>query len=233
MNYGVLGILSIGFVLGLKHAIEADHLAAVSTIVADRRSIWASALVGASWGIGHTITLLIVASLAIVFKFSISPALEGKLEGFVGVMLVVLGLNALRKLFKNDKIHAHTHVHGERKHVHIHTHKNDENAEKLSHHLVKNSPRSILIGMVHGLAGSAALMLLIVPTINSPALALMYIAIFGIGSIGGMMLMSILMSLPIHFTAGRFDSFNKVLLCLAGVFSLGLGISIVYERFYA
>ena len=87
--------------------------------------------------------------------------------------------------------------------------------------------------MVHGLAGSAALMLLVVPTISSPAIALLYIIIFGIGSIGGMMAMSFLIGLPFHFTAGRFDVLNRGIRMIAGIFSLGLGVSIIYEKLIA
>ena len=152
-----------------------------------------------------------------------------ELEAIVGVMLILLGINALRKLFSTDKIHVHAHEHGEREHVHIHSH----SAAKVetSHH--RFSPRSILIGMVHGLAGSAALMFFILPTIKSPFVALAYILIFGIGSIGGMIAMSFLIGLPIHFTANRFDFFNKGIRLCAGVFSLGLGALIVYQKLVA
>jgi sulfite exporter TauE/SafE len=143
-------------------------------------------------------------------------------------MLIVLGINALRKLFTAQIVHVHKHEHGEREHVHIHTH-NKRRAE--SHH--RFSFRSILIGMVHGLAGSAALMLFIVPTIGSPLLALSYILVFGIGSIGGMMAMSLLIGLPMHFTVNRFAVLNKGLRLVAGCFSLILGGFIVYEKVVA
>ncbi len=147
-----------------------------------------ASLVGGMWGIGHTISLFAVGAAVIFLKLQISDSVETRLEAIVGGMLVLLGLNALRKLFTSEKIHIHTHEHGEREHVHIHTHARDR--AEASHH--RFSARSIAIGMVHGLAGSAALMLLVVPTISSPALALLYILIFGIGSIGGMMAMSLL-----------------------------------------
>jgi sulfite exporter TauE/SafE len=181
------------------------------------------------WGVGHTISLFAVGALVIFLKLQISDFVEMKLEALVGGMLVLLGLNALRKLFTAEKIHVHAHEHGEREHVHIHSHA-PEQAET-SHH--RFSPRSIAIGMVHGLAGSAALMLLVVPTIASPAVALLYILIFGIGSIGGMMAMSFLIGLPMHFTAGRFTLLNKGIRLAAGVFSLGLGALIVYEKLVA
>jgi sulfite exporter TauE/SafE len=222
-------VLVIGFVLGLQHAIEADHLAAVSTIVAEKKGLFTASLVGGMWGIGHTVSLFAVGALVVFLKLQISSSVETKLEAIVGGMLILLGLNALRKLFSAEKIHVHTHEHGSREHLHIHAH-GKEPAEA-SHH--RFSPRSVLIGMVHGLAGSAALMLLVVPTIASPSLALLYILIFGIGSIGGMMAMSFLIGLPLHFTANRFGFLNKGIRLAAGVFSLGLGAAIVYEKLVA
>jgi sulfite exporter TauE/SafE len=219
-------VLLIGFVLGLQHAIEADHLAAVSTIVSEKKSLLTASLVGGMWGGGQTISLLIVGAVVIFLKLQISESVEAKLEAIVGAMLIVLGLNALRKLFSGNKIHVHAHEHGTREHIHIHSHSPVVAAD--SHH--RFSPRSIVIGMVHGLAGSAALMLLVVPTIGSPLVALAYILIFGIGSIGGMMAMSFLIGLPIHFTANKFDFLNKGIRVFAGLFSLGLGGWIVYEN---
>jgi sulfite exporter TauE/SafE len=219
-------VLLIGFMLGLQHAIEGDHLAAVSTIVSEKKNLWTASLVGGMWGIGHTISLFVVGALVIFLKLQISGSVETKLEAIVGGMLILLGLNALRKLFSAEKIHVHVHEHGEREHAHIHSHSPAK--PETSHH--RFSPRSILIGMVHGLAGSAALMLLVVPTIESPWIALAYILIFGIGSIGGMMAMSFLIGLPIHFTANRFDFLNKGIRLCAGAFSLGLGAIIVYEK---
>ncbi|HEV8593245.1 MAG TPA: hypothetical protein VGQ55_14160 [Pyrinomonadaceae bacterium] len=222
-----LAVLGIGFVLGLQHAIEADHLAAVSTIVSEKRNLWTASIVGGLWGVGHTISLFVVGALVILLKLQISGTVEARLEAIVGVMLVVLGLNALRKLFSTH-VHAHVHQHGEREHVHFHTH--GEGAVE-SHH--RFSPRSILIGMVHGLAGSAALMFLILQQISSPILGLLYILIFGLGSIGGMMAMSFIIGLPFHFTANRFDVLNKGIRLCAGIFSLGLGSFIVFEKLAA
>jgi high-affinity nickel permease len=230
MNIGpdlsTFSILSIGFVLGLQHATEADHLAAVSTIVSEKKNLLTASLVGGLWGIGHTISLFAVGVLVIFLKLQISGVTESRLEACVGLMLVLLGLNALRKLFKASRVHLHAHEHDGHLHSHVHVHRKDAN--EASHHRL--SPRSVVIGMVHGLAGSAALMLLIVPTINSSAIALLYILIFGIGSIGGMMAMSFLLGLPFHFTAGRFDFLNRGNRLAAGLFSLTLGFSIIYEK---
>jgi sulfite exporter TauE/SafE len=220
-----LTVLLLGFLLGLQHAIEADHLAAVSAIVSEKKSLLTASLIGGLWGIGHTVSLFAVGVLVIVLKLQISETVEARLEAVVGVMLVLLGLNALRKLF-TSRVHVHVHQHGTREHLHFHTHDKEPAAD--SHH--RFSPRSIFIGMVHGLAGSAALMLLIVPTISSPVIALLYILIFGIGSIGGMMVMSFLIGLPFHFTANRFDFLHKGIRLCAGLFSLALGAFIFYEK---
>jgi sulfite exporter TauE/SafE len=228
-QFSTFSVLIIGFVLGLQHATEADHLAAVSTIVSEKKNLFTASLVGGLWGVGHTISLFVVGALVILLKFQISESLEATLEACVGAMLILLGLNALRKLFQASKVHLHSHEHDGHKHLHIHTHESGIN--ETSHHRL--SPRSVVIGMVHGLAGSAALMLLVVPTISSSTIALLYILIFGIGSIGGMMAMSFLIGLPFHFTAGRFDVLNRGIRLVAGIFSFSLGVSIVYEKLLA
>lgn len=223
-------ILGLGFLLGLKHATEADHLAAVSTIVTERRSLWSSAIVGGLWGLGHTISLLIAGIFVLLLNFQISEQTERMLEFFVGVMLVLLGLNVLRKLAQGGTLHFHTHEHGTREHAHPHLHEAGQADEPHTHHGLTFSPRALLIGMVHGMAGSAALMLLILPTIESRPLGLLYIAVFGIGSIGGMMLMSFLVGLPFTLTALRFNRFNLLLQSVAGLISVGLGLYIIYEK---
>lgn len=228
MELSVVSVIVFGFLIGLKHAVEVDHLAAVSTIVAERRSIFSSAIIGGFWGIGHTIALLVACSLVVFLKFQISESLEAKLEMLVGAMLILLGLNALRKLWKNERIHIHLHEHEGHQHTHIHVHQNEKAEE--THHFMKFSPRSIFIGMIHGLAGSAGLMLLILPTIKSPFFVLLYILMFGIGSIGGMMLVSLILGLPVYLTSGKFQRLNKLVLGIAGVFSFGLGALIIFEK---
>ena len=213
-------LLFFGFVLGLRHATEADHLAAVSTIVSERKSLFSAALVGGLWGVGHTIALFVVGLIVILLKLQISESVEAKLESVVGLMLVILGVNAVRKILSSKTIHAHTHDHSGHEHKHLHTHA-DETAEA-SHH--RFSPRSVVVGMIHGLAGSGALMFIILPLIESPVVALAYIVVFGIGSIGGMMLMSFLLGLPFHLTAGRFGALNTGIRWCSGIFSIGLGM---------
>ena len=223
-------ILGFGFLLGLKHATEADHLAAVSTIVTERRSLLSSAIIGGFWGLGHTISLFIAGIFVLFLDFQISERTERILEFGVGIMLFLLGLNVLRKLIQGGNLHFHAHAHGERAHAHPHIHGQHAADEPHTHHSFSFNPRALLIGMVHGLAGSAALMLLVIPTIESRLVGLIYIIIFGAGSIGGMMLMSFLVGLPFTLTALRFNRFNYLLQSIAGLISVVVGLFIIYEK---
>lgn len=227
---GTFGILGFGFLLGLKHATEADHLAAVSTIVSERKSLWSSAFVGGLWGLGHTISLFLAGIFVLILNFEINERTERILEFCVGIMLLLLGLNVLRKILQGGHLHFHTHEHGSREHVHPHLHEHGKTDEADTHHGFKFNPRSVIIGMIHGLAGSAGMMLLYLPTIETTSLKLIYIVIFGIGSIGGMMLMSFIVGLPFHFTAKNFNRLNYVLQAVAGFISVGLGLYIIYEK---
>jgi sulfite exporter TauE/SafE len=148
-------------------------------------------------------------------------------------MLLFLGLNVLRKLLRGDTLHFHTHEHGGHTHAHPHLHEHSHNEESNTHHGFSLSPRPLIVGLIHGLAGSAGLMLLILPTIHSRIVGLLYIIIFGVGSIGGMMLMSLLVSLPLHLTASRFNRINFMLRVIAGAFSVVLGLFIIYEKGFA
>lgn len=222
-----LGVLLIGLGIGLRHALDADHLAAVSTIVSERRKWFSSLLIGGLWGIGHTASLLLAGVAVILMQFQIEKY-EKPLEFCVALMLIGLGANVLYKLARGGRVHFHEHSHAG--HIHIHPHIHDDKPEpEHSHHGLKLGVRPLIIGMIHGLAGSAALMLAVLATIKSTAVAFAYIVIFGAGSIGGMMVMSLIMSLPIHLTAEHFTKTNLAVRALAGCFSLGFGLFMVYE----
>lgn len=230
-----LALLGTGFVFGLKHAMDADHLAAVSTIVSERKNWLSSSLIGGLWGVGHTASLLLAGIVVLFLKIPISERLESILECCVGLMLVALGINALVKLARGGKLHLHQHAHGGHTHVHPHLHEKaaaaKHTAQDESHHGYKIGKRPLWIGMVHGLAGSAALLMFgLITTIQSPLLGLLYILVFGVGSIGGMMLMSTLMSLPFHFTAHRFTQINWLARVVAGLFSIGFGLLMIWEK---
>lgn len=224
-----VSVLAIGLVVGLRHAMEADHIAAVSAIVSERKDFWSSSIVGGLWGVGHTISLLIAGVAVLLLQFQISPRLELSLEFCVAIMLIFLGANALRKLIRGGKIHMHEHEHGGHHHVHPHIHDNAPEPQEHTHHGFKMGVRPVLVGMIHGLAGSGALMLLILTEISSPVIGLLYILIFGAGSIGGMLLMSAFIGLPVHFTATNFSRINWTVRFLAGAFSLVFGLFMVYE----
>ncbi len=225
MSTSPLAVLGLGFVLGLRHALDVDHLAAVSTIVSERRSLWRSSLVGALWGLGHTASLLAVAVAVIGLHREIPPSVGRALELGVAAMLVALGLNLLRTVTRGDRLHAHAHTHAGRSHGHPHVHSRG----MIEHDHGPSRRRPFFVGLVHGLAGSAGLMLAVVATIPSPALALAYVAIFGFGSVGGMTIMSVLFALPALLTTGRFVGAERVLRVGAAVTSVVVGLAMAWE----
>jgi high-affinity nickel permease len=230
VGFQTFWILILGFGLGLKHAVEADHLAAVSTIVTERRSVWSASFVGGIWGIGHTLSLLLAALAIISLRIRISERVAQSLELCVAVMLVLLGANVVRKVLSGSVVHMHAHRHGSHQHVHLHMHSDrDSIGSNAAHHDLRFIARPLVVGMVHGLAGSAALMLIVLSTISSTVLSLLYIVLFGIGSVGGMMLMSACMSLPFRLMSSRFAHLQLAMHCFAGLISLGLGLLMAYE----
>jgi hypothetical protein len=220
-------VLGLGLVLGVKHAFDADHLAAISTIVSERKSILSSCVVGALWGLGHTVALLAAGVAIIVLHVEFAPKVALALEFAVAMMLVGLGGNVLRSLLLGGTLHLHPHQHGPRLHVHPHVHADTEAAVPDTHHGFRLRP--VLVGMVHGFAGSAALMLLVLATIPSPAAGVAYLIVFGLGSTGGMLCMSALLGVPFHLTANYFSRADFAVRTLAGLFSLGLGMLMAYR----
>ena len=224
MDKTLIATLLLGFVLGLRHALDADHVVAVSTMVSQYRSPFKAAVVGAYWGLGHTGTLLLVGVGVIVFKLAIPPRLALGMEFLVGVVLFALGIQTLAR-FRAEK-HTHTHQHGELVHSHEHVHPHEQ--EEAQHHPVPQH-RSLFLGMIHGLAGSAALMLLVLGTISSPMAGLGYILIFGIGSIGGMVIISTLIGLPLALSSQRFSPVNDWIRVFTGIMSIAFGIFVMIE----
>ena len=222
-------ILGLGFILGLKHALDADHLVAVSTIVSERKGFWNSSVVGALWGLGHTAALLAVGLLVIAFNFQIPSKVALGMEFAVAVMLVALGGNLLWKIYKGATFHIHAHSHQGHLHIHPHFHKPTvHNEQTAHHHSVSISKKPFFVGIVHGMAGSAALMLLVLTTISSRPLALAYIGIFGLGSVGGMFLMSVLIGLPFSLTS-KYERTNKIIRTIAGIVSVCFGLFLAYQ----
>lgn len=227
MDTTFLTTLVLGFALGIKHALDADHVVAVSTIVSQYRNPLRATLVGIFWGIGHTTTLLLVGIAVIGFKLVIPDQLALSMEFLVGAVLFALGIQILWQ-YRPQKKHTHVHDHGDEMHAHEHIHLRKDGGKDIQHHPPRQH-RSLLLGMIHGLAGSAALMLLVLSTIQSPIEGVVYILIFGAGSILGMMAISTLIGLPFALSSGRFASLNHTIRFAAGALSTALGIFLMVD----
>ena len=218
----VLTALLFGFLLGVRHALDADHIVAVTTIVSRSRSLLRSMLVGLSWGLGHTLTLFSVGFLVLVFKLTIPDKLSLSMEFVAGLLLVLLGVPLVWRLV-TSRLHIHWHAHGDRSHLHSHFH------HDIPSHDHQHMRRPLLMGMVHGLAGSGALTLLVLGTMSSVAQGLVFLVVFGVGSILGMVLFSGLIGLPFKFAAGLSLRLNLWLRGAAGLISVVLGLVIIWQ----
>lgn len=230
MDTSIGAALTLGFVLGLRHALDPDHLVAVSTIVSEHKSIKRSSLVGTFWGLGHTASLLGIGIIILLLRASIPAHFEPWMEAPVAAMLIVLGVSATWRAFRERgwQVHTHTHSHEDRApHTHVHLHAHEQHDHK--HRLFRMGRKPFLVGLVHGVAGSAALTLAVLTTIPSVALGLLYITVFGIGSIGGMLLMSAMIGLPFAVTARRFAVVNGGIRLFAGVFSVLFGLMLAWN----
>ena len=224
-----LSVLGLGFVLGLKHALDPDHLVAVSTIVSESKSVKRSSLVGTFWGLGHTLSLLCAGTFVIALRLQISHRVAMWMEFVVALMLILLGLKAVRQSWPEWKLHRHRHTHNGSTHTHVHMHRHADEQVHQHRHLIGLGARPFLVGMVHGMAGSAALTLLVLATIPSAVAGLVYVAMFGLGSVSGMLVMSSLISLPFVFTARRFKLISQGLQAMMGLFSLGFGLFLAWQ----
>jgi ABC-type nickel/cobalt efflux system permease component RcnA len=226
-----ISLLLLGLLLGLRHALEADHLAAVASLATRSRSPRSTVLQGVAWGLGHTLTLLAVGALCLLLRVSIPERLAGALEGAVGVMLLLLGADVLWRL-RRGRVHIHPHRHTDGTlHLHVHSHAPEEAHDPHLHeHAHGLSRRALLVGLVHGLAGSAALLLVTVSTISSFWLGVAYIAVFGIGSICGMAALSAIISLPL-LGSSRFAGWSKALETVVGVSTILIGVWVLYKAY--
>jgi ABC-type nickel/cobalt efflux system permease component RcnA len=232
MDATTVAALSLGFVYGLRHALDPDHMVAVTTIVSQHKSIVRSSLVGTFWGLGHTISIFAVGLVVLLLKVSIPRTVELWLEMAVALMLVVLGMGVLIRALKESGIvlHSHPHSHnGELPHEHLHVHSSEAHIHR--HRIIRLGRKPFVVGMIHGMAGSAAVTVAVLTTIPSVALGLAYIALFGLGSIGGMLLMSAMIGLPFAVTAGRLSSMNLPVRMIAGLLSLGFGLFLGWGLF--
>lgn len=229
-------ILVLGFLIGIRHAFEPDHLAAVTAMVSGKTSLRQTLRQGAVWGLGHTLTLFLVCGAVIYMETAISDFAARMMEAVVGVLLVGLGAEVIRRMIR-DRIHFHAHRHmdGET-HFHAHSHKHE--AQQTVHsrlhdhdHTAAFPLRFFIVGLMHGMAGSAALAVMTAQTTASPWLALAYVALFGIGSMAGMALFSAAISLPIRGARSLTWAHNGLQAAI-GCLTVGLGAMTVFTSVF-
>jgi ABC-type nickel/cobalt efflux system permease component RcnA len=229
----MLGVLALGFLIGMQHALEVDHVAAVSSLAADRKSVRSVVRHGITWGVGHTLTLAIVAGAAVALGSAVNETLAGWLETAVGVMLILLGAHVLWRLWV-DRVHFHLHHHTDgTRHLHAHSHRDDLAPHDARHHAHEHARgipwRALAVGLMHGMAGSAALLILTVTTVGSPALGIAYVLVFGIGSIVGMGALSFIIAVPLRLSARFLTWSNRAVRVAIGGVTIVIGITTIME----
>ena len=250
---GLLAVLALGFFLGMRHATDPDHVIAVTTIVARHRTARGAALIGAVWGVGHTLTILVVGGGIILFSWVIPGRLGLSMELAVGVMLIVLGIANLRDVLRlvrrsaatapeaaSGHLHSHPHSHGDYVHSHAHGHEPESHPHQpeqtpvgwLDRHFgglgLYQLVRPLVVGVVHGLAGSAAVALMVLATISNPKWAVLYLLIFGVGTIVGMTLITVAIALPFALSP-RQSRFAGRLRLASGLVSVAFGLLLTYQ----
>lgn len=248
----LVAVLALGFFLGLRHATDPDHVIAVSTIVSRHRNMRGAALIGAAWGVGHTLTILVVGGGIILLGWVIPPRLGLSLELSVGVMLVVLGVVTLVGAVRRagggpapdehgHAPHSHAHPHGDYVHIHPHTHEPEAHPHRPDETPLARLDRRLgglgayrlfrpmVVGVVHGLAGSAAVALLVLAAIGHAGWGILYLLLFGLGTVVGMMLVTAIIAWPFAYSAGRAARLNTGLRVAAGVVSVGFGLLLFWR----
>jgi hypothetical protein len=229
------GILALGFLLGMQHALEADHIAAVSSIAARRTQIGDIVRHGLTWGLGHTLTLFVFAGAALLLGHAIPEQVARPIESAVGIMLVGLGAHVLWRLWR-DRVHFHKHGHGDGTvHIHAHSHAGETVAHARAAHAHAHGFRwrTLLVGLMHGMAGSAALLVLTVSQASSPVVGLGYVALFGIGSMVGMGALSTVIAVPLAVSARWLTWANRGLQGTVGIVTIAIGLTTIYETVFA
>src|SRR5579864_5181392 len=247
---GFLSIVAVGFFLGMRHATDPDHVIAVTTIVSRQRNLLRAAMTGIFWGIGHTLTIFVVGTIIILFDVVIPARIGLSMELSVGLMLILLGVMNIASFFRSARsissqdselIHRHPHSHGDYVHSHAHGHSPDKHP-----HSANQTPltwldrvfgriglyqqlRPLVVGIVHGLAGSAAIALLILTTIRNPHWAIAYLLVFGAGTVGGMMLITMSIASAFNFFGKRHERFSQRLGLASGLVSLAFGLVLAYR----
>lgn len=249
----LFSILALGFFLGMRHATDPDHVIAITTIIARQRRISRAALTGVVWGLGHTITILVVGAAIIVLGPVIPTRIGLSMELSVGLMLIVLGVTNVASFFRavpaelqrsgedSKIVHSHTHSHGDYVHSHPHRHLPDVHPHspdqtplaRLDRRLGKLSlyqqVRPLVVGVVHGLAGSAAVALLVLTTIRDSRWAVAYLLVFGVGTVAGMMLITMSLASAFQFLGRGREGLTRRLAAASGLISLAFGLVLAYQ----
>ncbi len=221
-----MSMLGLGFLLGVRHALDADHVVAVTTMLAQRPGFRRSGFIGFCWGCGHTAVLLAVGVAVLALKITIPDPVAQACESIVGLMLVALGF-ALAVTLYREQWHLHIHEHAGARHAHLHSHRLGE--DHAHRHGWRDSLPPMLVGMVHGLAGSAALMLVVLSTAHTFWEGIVYILLFGAGSILGMAALGVLIGLPFFFSVSLGRQVQTAVQGLASVGSIGFGLAILFR----
>lgn len=230
----MFSLLFLGLLIGMRHALEADHVAALASLTSNQQSIKDTVKHGAVWGLGHTITLFVFGGMMLLIGGSISEQLVHALEFSVGIMLVVLGIDVLRKLIKK-RIHFHYHQHENEQHFHAHSHEGEKhqqhNPENHQHEHGKAFPlRALLVGLMHGMAGSAALIVLTLQTVSSTTQGFLYILFFGIGSMFGMASLSFIIAIPLRRSAQGLTWMHNGFQGIIGLATIMIGGKMMFEN---
>lgn len=226
------GILFLGFLIGMRHALEADHVAAVAVLATRAKSVRQAVPLGIMWGMGHTLTLFAFGAAIVALNSHIPPNISAILEGLVGVMLVGLGVDVIYRLVKK-RIHFHIHTHArDKSHIHAHSHEGETHHDVKAHaheHFSGMPGRALVVGMMHGLAGSAALVLLTMQSVEPISSRFIYILLFGLGSVAGMGILSFAIAIPLRYAANSMTWAYNGLSAVLGLFSIGLGAMTIYH----
>ncbi|HEY2029694.1 MAG TPA: hypothetical protein VGH20_10850 [Myxococcales bacterium] len=220
-------LLLLGLALGLKHALEADHLSTVATLASSSASTRHSLSVATAWGLGHAASLVLLGTGLVALGTVLPPAVARAFEVAIGVILIGLAVDVLRRLRKRH-VHLHVHQHGGKRHLHAHAHGHAHEAEHHHDHAAPLWRRSLVIGGVHGLAGSAAVTVLALPA-GSFLRAFAYLFVFGAGTVLGMVALTLVISLPLRFSAGQGERAWTVAQCALSAVDLALGVWIVVQ----
>jgi len=236
-EYGLLSATVLGFLLGLKHATDADHVVAVASIVDRSKNIWRGLWIGLSWGLGHTAPLLILGIIILLFKETVLDRYENIAPFFefaVGIMLILLGAQVFWQL-RESRVHVHEHHHDKKTHVHVHTsHQFNEDISETDDHnffsigMPSFRMKSFFVGMIHGLAGSAAVMLALLPTIESTWIGIIYLLLFGVGTILSMSIITILLGVPFAMSSNN-KKIYRYISSSAGTISILFGVALMSD----